>query len=118
MFDFYIKKRYTFNAKHSVKLRGEQEQAHEHHFMVNITFKGNKTGDVIEDFGQIDKLMQTHILNRLENINLNTILKNPTVENLAQFIWNSATNLHDNLALYEIEVCEDKNNCVFVRYRT
>ncbi|MBR4592082.1 MAG: 6-carboxytetrahydropterin synthase [Elusimicrobiaceae bacterium] len=64
------------------------EESHTHHFQYQVTFYGalNPEGFLI-DFRVLQDFLNHHIHPRLEQADLNTLLPQPTTENLAIWIF-------------------------------
>ncbi len=114
---FYIRKKFKFHASHAVKIQGIFEKKHTHTFLASITYTGNKKEDdgLMVDFQELEHFIQQEILNSIDCKDLNKSFKNPTTENIAEFIWSKAEKFKKNVSLYEVMVCEDDENCVFLR---
>ena len=91
-------------ARHLPKLSDNHicKQIHGHTFNLNVHINGKVnpiTGFVI-DFFDIDKIVNTNILSKIDHKLLNDIpdLSNPTSENLCMWIWDILVNRIDGLS--------------------
>ena len=87
MRNVYLTQCGTFTAIHAHD--GQlNEPPHPHQFTYQVTFYGpiNSEGFLI-DFREVQAFLQTHIREKLHRKDLNTILKKPTSENIALWIF-------------------------------
>ncbi len=113
---YFIKKSFKFSASHAVRINGAFEEQHGHTFLASLTYKGEKASDgLIIDFQELDRFIEREIQSSLNRTNLNKSFQNPTTENIAEFIWSRAENFSNRLILYEVMVCEDEENCIFIK---
>jgi 6-pyruvoyltetrahydropterin/6-carboxytetrahydropterin synthase len=99
-----ITKEFDFDAAHHVtKYYGKCERVHGHTYKLLVTVTGDLgENDMIIDFIILKRVVKKHILEHLDHNDLNTILDNPTTENLALWIWDKLKNL-DQLLLEELD---------------
>ena len=113
---YYIRKTFKFHASHAVKIHGAFENQHGHTFLASITYQGDKNDEgLIVDFQELERFINKEILSSINRVDLNKTFKNPTTENIAEFIWSRAENFSDSLILSEVMVCEDEESCVFIK---
>ncbi len=68
---------------------------------------------MIADFGDVKRVVQEHVLARVDHRDLNDVLENPTAENIARWIWEA---LAPRLAgLAEVRLWEIPGCCVTYR---
>ena len=85
---------------------------HRHEYKITLTLAGelDKHFGWVMEFDDIDKNVQP-VLDRLDHHCLNDVIPNPTVENLAIWIWDNI----DIKSLIEVEVWEtESSGCVYV----
>ena len=108
-----IGKFFTFAASHQLPdHKGLCRYLHGHEWKLGIHIKkrlNKKTGMVL-DFGDLKKVVNTHIISVLDHSFLNEILYNPTAENLVVWIWERL--MFDGLlkGIHEIELWEASNS--------
>ena len=107
-----LTKEFVFHAAHHLAGR-VKEPLHGHSYRLQVTVEGklNKDGVVIL-FQDLEKIAKEKILRRLNHNYLNKLVKQPTAEHIAIWIWNQ---LKKNLLLYEIRLWETPTS--FVVYR-
>ena len=71
-----------------------------------------RTG-MIADFGDVKRIVQEHVLARVDHRDLNDVLENPTAENIARWIWEVLEPRLPGLA--EIRLYEIQDSCVTYR---
>ena len=85
-----ISKTFYFDAAHHLpNYDGPCRRTHGHTFKVEITFTGEKdkkTGMLI-DFAVLKDIWENDVEPYLDHQDLNDILKNPTAENIAEWIY-------------------------------
>jgi len=102
-----VTKEFTFDAAHHLtKYYGKCEKPHGHTYRLLVTISGpiGQNGLLI-DFVILKRIVTKHILDHLDHNDLNTILENPTAENIALWIWNKLSPLNQLLT----EELEDPN---------
>lgn len=85
-----IRKRYTFEAAHTLPLhKGKCARLHGHSYKLEVTLRGipHKDG-MLMDFAEMDSLLAP-ILEELDHRNLNELLETPTAELLVLYIYSS-----------------------------
>ncbi len=101
----------TFNisASHFLpKYKGKCENIHGHNYKLVITMEGEiKKDGMVMDFKEIKKIVNKHIIDKLDHTHLNDTIKTPSAENIAIWIWE---NLKNHLpGLKKIKVFETEN---------
>lgn len=109
-----VTKEFTFEAAHKLDWDlGKCKHLHGHTYRLHISVKGalNENGIII-DFRELKQVVNKHIIEELDHNYLNELIKNPTAENIALWIWNK---LEGELDLYEIKLWETKASSVIYR---
>lgn len=107
-------KEFQFDAAHSLpSYKGKCKNLHGHTYKIRVCVKGyvNKEGFVI-DFSELKDIVTKKVLDILDHTYLNDIIKQPTAENTAIWIW---VQLKDFLPLHEIWVWETPTSFVIFR---
>jgi 6-pyruvoyltetrahydropterin/6-carboxytetrahydropterin synthase len=94
---------------------GACRNLHGHNYRLLTSFSGPVDRDtgMVYDFFHVKKVVNEKIIARLDHADLNTLLENPTAENIALWIW---AELRSDLPLLS-EVCLYETHDCFVRYR-
>lgn len=96
-----VTKSFTFDAAHALtNYHGACERLHGHTYRLDVTVEGPldaKTGMVV-DFLLLKTAVQDRVLAHLDHHSLNDVLKNPSAELLAVWIWNQLKDLPAVLA--------------------
>ena len=93
---------------------------HGHDFCVTLTLSGEELTEagMLYDHREV-KTVLDKITSSLDHILLNDksefIEKNPTVENIAKFIYDKMINSLDDIPLYEVEVTQFKGLSAYYR---
>jgi 6-pyruvoyltetrahydropterin/6-carboxytetrahydropterin synthase len=107
---------FYFAAAHRLpRYEGPCFRLHGHNYRFFVTVEGDvdpKSG-MIADFGEIKRLVQEHVLARVDHRNLNDVLENPTAENIARWIWEVLEAALPGLA--EVRLFEIPDSCVTYR---
>ena len=112
-----ISQRFSFDAAHHLGAgASENRRLHGHSFYVEVTLRGEpdaKTG-FLRDFGDVDRalkqvreLLDHRLLNEVEG------LSNPTLENLARFIYARAKSALPEVARVKIERPSYGQSCIY-----
>jgi len=85
-----VAREFTFDAAHFIlDDKGSPcEEPHGHTYKLRVVIEGpvRKNGMVI-DFRDIKKIVNERVMPRLDHRDLNKVMKNPTAENIAQWIF-------------------------------
>jgi 6-pyruvoyltetrahydropterin/6-carboxytetrahydropterin synthase len=102
---FLISKEFKFDSAHNlVGYNGKCENLHGHTYRLKITFEGDiKEDGMIIDFTILKKIIKEKIINILDHRYLNEIIKQPTAENIALWIYNE---LKDDFEKYKVKISE------------
>ena len=112
-----VSRMFSFDAAHYLPgYKGKCSQLHGHTWNMCITFKGmidERTGMVV-DFKIIDEFVGNVIISKLDHKLLNTVLKNPTAENLILWVWTvlGKYTVLIGVKLSKIELWETQDSCV------
>jgi 6-pyruvoyltetrahydropterin/6-carboxytetrahydropterin synthase len=118
-----LTRRYSFSASHrliGMRERHKCSRLHGHNYVVEITVSGPLTNGLIVDAGDLDICMGP-VIARLDHVDLNelaehggaeAILAQPTVENIAQYLWEALRFLRrdstGSFALHRVRVYENE----------
>jgi 6-pyruvoyltetrahydropterin/6-carboxytetrahydropterin synthase len=86
---------------------------HNYRFFVALEGEVDPRSGMIADFGDVKRIVQEHVLSRVDHRNLNDVLENPTAENIARWIW-EMLEPHLN-GLCEVRLYEIPDSCVTYR---
>jgi len=108
-----ITKIVQFHAAHKLSgTGGACDNLHGHTYKMHISIEGDvdpKTGMVI-DFHALKKIINEEALSQLDHHYLNDFIEQPTVENIAEWVWKR---LKPKMAgLHEIKIFETDNSYV------
>jgi 6-pyruvoyltetrahydropterin/6-carboxytetrahydropterin synthase len=112
-----ISQRFSFDAAHHLGAgAAENRRLHGHSFYVEVTLKGEpdaKTG-FLRDFGEVNSALQ-ELRELLDHRLLNEVegLANPTLENLARFIYARAKARLPEVARVKIERPSYGQTCLY-----
>ncbi|SHH58566.1 6-carboxytetrahydropterin synthase QueD [Thermosipho atlanticus] len=116
---FYVSKEFTFDAAHNlVKYHGKCENLHGHTYKLVVTVAGEKNEEgMVIDFLELKKIVQENVLNILDHAYINKIIKQPSAENIAEWIWEKLSKKlsSDRFFLYEIKLYETPTSYVTLR---
>ena len=116
---FYLTKTFTFDSAHNlINYKGKCEKLHGHTYKLDVTVKGTLNDeDMVVDFVDFKKIVKNKVVDVLDHSYINDILKQPSAENIALWIWNQLFQIlkTDNYELYEVKVWETKSS--FVTFR-
>jgi 6-pyruvoyltetrahydropterin/6-carboxytetrahydropterin synthase len=112
-----ISQRFSFDAAHHLNAGApENRRLHGHSFYAEVTLRGeaDKETGFVRDFGQIDatlksvrELLDHHYLNEVEG------LGQPTLENIARFIFTRAKSQLPEVARVKVERPSYGQACVY-----
>ena len=90
-----LTKVFRFEASHSLPdYHGAQEHLHGHSYKLEVTVSGDVQPDgMILDFMILNAVVQRKILKKLNHRYLNDLLKNPSAEHVAKWIWDELSPL-------------------------
>lgn len=109
-----ITKQFSFEAAHKlIKYDGLCKNLHGHSYILQVSISGKiGTNGMVLDFVNLKNIVIDNVIIILDHAYLNDILKQPTAENLAIWIWNELKTAR--LPVYEVKLWETQNS--FVTY--
>jgi 6-pyruvoyltetrahydropterin/6-carboxytetrahydropterin synthase len=107
---------FTFAAAHRLpRYDGPCFRMHGHNYRMVVAIEGEvdpRTG-MVADFGQVQAVVQAHVLLHTDHRTLNDLLDNPTAENIARWVYET---LAPQLpGLVEVRLFEIPGCCVTYR---
>lgn len=80
---------FRFNATHHFPDdHGYDRQPHGHDYEMSVLLEGQRApGGMLFDMRQLKELVQRNVIDRLDHKDLNEILPDPSLEALAEWIW-------------------------------
>jgi 6-pyruvoyltetrahydropterin/6-carboxytetrahydropterin synthase len=106
-----------FSSAHFLRgYKGKCEALHGHNYLVECTIEGKEVDGLgmLMDFNKLKNLL-SEVLNELDHKNLNDLPpfkeKNPTAENIAEFIYREMKDRIPTTYLLHIKVWETDENC-------
>ncbi len=116
---YLISRDFKFDAAHRLeRYHGKCEKLHGHTFKIRVTLAGVPDAEgMIVDFVELKRIVQDRVLSVLDHSYLNDVIEQPTVENIAKWIWEKLEDSlgFENCKLHEITVWETED--CFVVYR-
>ncbi len=112
-----ICREFYFDAAHHLPdYKGKCEDVHGHTYKLEVVVKGRagKNGMVL-DFEKIKRIVSENIIEKLDHKDLNKIFKNPTAENIAQWIFNE---LKGRVNVSSVKLWEGRGKWVEVEERS
>jgi len=138
-----ITKEVTFDAAHFLAdYHGKCERMHGHTYALAVTLEGEiQDNGLVIDFALLKQIIKNRILNKLDHQMLNDVIKNPSAERIAVWVWDQLCdlkkilkaeagdpNLDQNIRkmlkngslektfrLHEVRLCETAGSCVTYR---
>jgi 6-pyruvoyltetrahydropterin/6-carboxytetrahydropterin synthase len=112
-------KEFEFDAAHNlIHYHGKCERLHGHTYklVVKLDGKPDKEGMII-DFIELKKIVNLEVIEKLDHTYINDLIKQPSAENIAVWVWNALIEKvkRDNCKLIEIEVWETKTSGIIYR---
>lgn len=113
-----LSKDFSFDAAHNLKdYHGKCEKLHGHTYRLRVTLQGEpRSNGMILDFGELQKIVQSNVLNLLDHSYLNDLIEQTTAENIIRWIWEKLEIplKGENYRLYELVLWETDTS--FVTY--
>jgi len=111
-----LTKKFSFDSAHRLKNhKGKCKNLHGHTYLleVSITGKVNKKTGMIIDFSVLKQLVNDLAVEKLDHQYLNDIIKDPTAENITQWIWDILSNplKKRGVELYMLKLWETPTSC-------
>lgn len=110
---FLVTKKFKFDAAHNLlNYNGDCENIHGHTYQLEVSYKGKKQNNgLVIDFNIIKKIVNEKIIKILDHKYLNEILKQPTAENILEWIWNELGKAKQNdVVLWSVKLWEGPNS--------
>ena len=114
---YRITVRGKFSSAHFLRgYKGKCETLHGHNYLVECTIEGKEVDGLgmLMDFNKLKNLL-SEVLNELDHKNFNDLPpfkeKNPTAENIAEFIYREMKDRIPMTLLLHIKVWETDENC-------
>lgn len=118
-----VMKQFSFDSAHQLHgYDGPCANLHGHTYKLEVYVKGvvDSFGFVI-DFAILKKIVKENIIDLLDHQFLNEIIKHPTAENIAEFIFNKlepvikkSCEKNNKAVIYKIVLWETPTSCVVV----
>lgn len=107
-----ITKKFSFDSAHKlIDYKGKCQFLHGHTYLLYVTLKGciNRKTSMVFDFNAVKMVVEKKVLSVLDHSYINDIIKQPTAENMAVWIWER---LEKYLPVYKIELWETPDSYV------
>lgn len=112
-------KEFEFDAAHNlVNYHGKCEKLHGHTYKLVVKLEGTVDDEgMIFDFVELKKLVKEKVIDKFDHSYINEIIKQPTAENIAVYVFNELKDVlkRDNCRLLEVEVWETKSSGIVYR---
>ncbi len=111
-----IETEFTFAAAHRLpRYQGKCFNLHGHNYRLQVVLRGEPDpySGILVDFGEVEKTVKEHLLDKVDHTNLNDFIENPTAENIAAWMWQRLLGKLPGLA--EIRLWEVPTSCVVYR---
>ena len=98
---------FYFDASHHLpKYEGKCERFHGHTYQLDVVVEGEvgKEGMVL-DFTKLGNIVEEEVLEKLDHEDLNKVIKNPSAENIVEWIWEK---LEGKLSICSVRVYEGR----------
>lgn len=114
-----LTKKFEFEAAHKLlNYKGKCENLHGHSYKLIIRVEGTPDSNgIVVDFTQLDRIVKENVIYILDHSYLNKIIRQPTAENIAIWVWNKLKKklTAPNFKLYEVEVWESSSSGVIYK---
>lgn len=111
-----VRRTFRFEAAHRLpRHAGRCRGLHGHSYALTVALEGpvEPGSGMVVDFDELEAIVRSQVLERLDHRCLNDLVENPTAENLAVWIWER---LRDRLPrLAEVELAETHDCSVVYR---
>ena len=112
-------KEFEFDSAHYLpQYKGKCEALHGHTYKLVVKLEGwPNTDGLVMDFVELKKIVKENVVDILDHICINEIIKQPTAENIAIWVWHALQQplKRDNCALWEVEIWETKTSGAIYR---
>jgi 6-pyruvoyltetrahydropterin/6-carboxytetrahydropterin synthase len=97
---------------------GKCARMHGHSYRLEVAVRGpirsrGPARGMIEDFSQVERIVNDRVVDVLDHQNLNDFIENPTVENIVLWIWKRLERVL--LRLDELALWETSTACAVLR---
>jgi 6-pyruvoyltetrahydropterin/6-carboxytetrahydropterin synthase len=85
-----LRREYRFEASHVLPRHpGKCRQLHGHSYRFIVTLRGpiEPVQGMVIDFGDLDAMVNEHVIERVDHRHWNELLENPTAEWISVWIW-------------------------------
>jgi 6-pyruvoyltetrahydropterin/6-carboxytetrahydropterin synthase len=97
-----IARTFYFEAAHFLPdYEGSCREMHGHSYVLCVTIRGDFGGKMVMDYGTLKKIVNKHVIDRLDHSVLNDFIEYPTAEEICGWIWYI---LVDKFKVYEVEL--------------
>lgn len=111
-----LTKKFKFDSAHKLlNYNGQCENLHGHTYRLVVKVDGTPDKDgMIIDFVELKKIVNKEIIEVLDHKYINDLIKQPSTENIAMWIWDKLETKvkRENSKLHEIEVWETNSSGV------
>lgn len=99
-----ITKEFIFHAAHMLPWhQGKCKELHGHTYKLQVTVFGEMRSEgIIVDFGDLSKMVNEAVINRLDHIYLNDVIDNPTAERIVQWVVDRLNEEFDALTAFNL----------------
>jgi 6-pyruvoyltetrahydropterin/6-carboxytetrahydropterin synthase len=107
---------FRFAAAHRLpRYDGPCSRVHGHNYRLLVGVEGevDPASGMIADFGDIKRVVQEKVIERVDHRSLDEVLENPTAENIARWVFESLQGSLPGLA--EVRLYEIPDSCVTYR---
>ncbi|HOJ93135.1 MAG TPA: 6-carboxytetrahydropterin synthase QueD [Dictyoglomaceae bacterium] len=115
----FIIKEFNFDAAHNlIRYKGKCERLHGHTYKLVVIVEGSPDEEgMVIDFLELKKIVEENVLNFLDHSYINDIIKQPTAENIAIWVWNQLKDKlkRENCSLYEVQIWESPESGAIYR---
>jgi 6-pyruvoyltetrahydropterin/6-carboxytetrahydropterin synthase len=115
----FLIKEFKFDAAHNlVSYKGKCEKLHGHTYRLVVVLEGvPDREEMIMDFLELKEIVNEKVLKKLDHSYINDILKQPSAENIAVWVWQQLEEgvRRENCRLYEVQVWETETSGVIYR---
>ncbi|SHM81578.1 6-pyruvoyltetrahydropterin/6-carboxytetrahydropterin synthase [Caldanaerovirga acetigignens] len=115
----FLIKEFKFDAAHNlVSYKGKCEKLHGHTYRLVVVLEGvPDREEMIMDFLELKEIVNEKVLKKLDHSYINDIVKQPSAENIAVWVWQQLEEgvRRENCRLYEVQVWETETSGVIYR---
>ena len=114
-----IRKQFKFEAAHQLPHHpGKCARPHGHSYRLDVALRGplQHTGPatgMVDDFDELEKLVQRTIIDEVDHRSLNDLMENPTCELIVRWMWKRLQPLVPRLD--ELVLWETASACAVIR---